>query len=297
MPSKESFVNPIPQVPDTLRTAEEFRSELPFSPSASSIYYAGLTLKPNWATPSHYHEHFELCYLDEGSGQYQIDKTLYGIASGQLLLTMPGENHFGLAAGKSAPFRLYYVGLKLERLPVLQLECYRIGTRRIAEDTDGSVKALFVGLMEEAAGNTNRMAPQMAEAILQQLLVTTLRRLHEQTPSVDVPAKPLRPAVAETLNRLHREIRYDHDLDKLAAVIPVSRSHLTREFKAAIGVPLGEYIRNLCLSKAKAELRDTNKPVTEIAEELGFASIHSFSVFFKRFACLAPSEYRKKRRS
>jgi AraC-like DNA-binding protein len=291
----QPLINPTPRIPLTLRTEREFRIELPFDPRASSIFYLGLNLEENWATPSHYHEHFELCYLDEGNGQYKIDKTLYDFRSGQLLLTKPGENHFGLA-GKLAPFKLYYVGFKLDRLTALQLECYRMGMSRIADDPEGTVKSLFVALINETA-NSSRLADSMAEALLQQLLITALRRFHAREPLDPISVKPLRSAILETMNRLHGAIRYDHDLDALAAAIPISRSHLTREFKNTIGVPLGEYIRNLCLSKAKSELRETDKSVSEIAADLGFSSIHAFSIFFKRFALQTPTEYRKSQRN
>ncbi|WP_256758824.1 AraC family transcriptional regulator [Cohnella sp. WQ 127256] len=290
----QSPINPTPRIHQTLHTEGEFRIDLPFDPVGSSIYYLGLNVQDNWATQSHYHEHFELCYLDEGNGQYKIDKTLYDFRSGQLLLTKPGESHYGLASKPDA-FKLYYVGFKLDRFSALQLECYRIGMSRIADDPEGTVKSLFVALINETE-KSSKLADSMAEALLQQLLITALRRLYAQEPLDPISVKPLRAAILETMNRLHEAIRYDQDIDALAAAIPISRSHLTREFKNTIGLPLGEYIRNLCLSKATTELRETDKSVSEIAADLGFASIHSFSIFFKRFTALTPTEYRKSQR-
>jgi len=283
-----------PSIAKTLHSDWELRIELPFSTPQSSIYYLGLNHYENWATPSHTHSHFELCYLDEGRGQYKIDKTVYEIRSGQFLLTKPGENHFGLA-GKNAPFKLYYIGFKLELLSALQMKIYEIGAHRIAEDTDGTMKSLFIDLIGEAH-NCPLLAAPMAESLLEQLLIRALRHFHDQDLALGMTDKPLDSGILATMNKLHSEIRYHHDIDSLAAAIPMSRSHLARKFKHTIGITIGEYIRNLCLAKAKSELRATDKTISVIAEELGFNSIHAFSIFFKRFTAHSPTEYRKTNR-
>lgn len=280
-----------PSVASTVRTDRWLRIELPFGSVASSIYYIGLNLHENWATPSHSHAHYELCYLDEGHGHYKIDKTVHEFRSGQFLLTRPGEDHYGLA-GKDSPFRLLYIGFKVELLSALQMDLFGIGDTRIGEDRDGAVRSLFVALLGEAQADS-RLAAQMAEALLQQLLIGVLRIFHDRAQAEPSANKPLDRGLLETMNLLHGEIRYDRDIGALAAAIPMSRSQLARKFKSAIGVSIGEYMRDLVLSKARAELRATDKSVSAIAEELGFDSIHAFSIFFKRFARQSPSEYRK----
>ncbi len=280
-----------PKRPVVVHTDTEYRSELPFSPEPSNLYYIGVNHKENWSTAVHYHDHYELVYLDSGHSSYKIDKTLYGIHEGELLVTKPGEAHFGLA-GEQAPFMLYYIGFTLERMPVLHNEFYRIGLGRVAKDAHGRIKSLFEQMLSELRRQRDFMQP-MVEALFQQLLVLALRLLRDPDLVGETQPKPLQPAIIQVINQLHREIRYDYDLDKIARAIPVSRSHLAREFKHAVGIPIGQYIRNLCVDKAKSELRGTSKPISQIAEELRFSSIHTFSIFFKRFTGYAPSAYRR----
>ncbi|MFC5404075.1 helix-turn-helix transcriptional regulator [Cohnella soli] len=290
MSDRASDFHATPSVANTFRTEQELRIELPFSPASSSIYYVGMNLHENWATSSHMHSHYELCYLDMGSGQYKIDKTVYEFGAGQFLLTRPGEDHFGLA-GQNAPFKLYYVGFHVDLLSALQLDLYNIGETRIGEDSDGVIRSLFLSLIDEAQSAVRLTAP-MAEALLQQMLIRVLRQFHDRESERHSSNQPLDRGLLMTMNRLHSEIRYDRDIDALAAAIPISRSQLARKFKSAIGVTIGEYMRDLVLSKAKSELRSTDKSVTLIAGELGFDSIHAFSIFFKRFTTHSPSEYR-----
>ncbi|QHW31745.1 AraC family transcriptional regulator [Paenibacillus rhizovicinus] len=291
MSEQSPYRDVAPYRPLLIENELEFRAELPFDARSSSLYYIGEQLMPNWATTSHYHDHFELCYLEEGHGQYQIDKTLYQIRAGDLWLTKPGETHYGLA-GKDAPFRLYYMGFKLEWMKALQPDFYQLGAGRVVPDEDGTVKWIFERLLREVRLRP-RLSFHMAEGLFLQLLVTVSRLFHDSAKQPDAHPNPLGSAVIAVMNRLHGEIRYDHDIEAIARSIPISRSHLAREFKSAIGMPVGEYMRSLCLDKAKFELRATDKPVTQIAEELHFSSIHTFSIFFKRFTGSTPSEYRK----
>jgi AraC-like DNA-binding protein len=290
MPTLLAFT---PKLPAVVHTDTEFRMELPFGLETSNLYYVGVNHMENWSTTFHYHDHYELCYLDYGYSQYKIDKTLYTIHSSELLVTKPGEVHFGLAGGgEQTPFKLYYIGFHLERLSILHNEFYQIGLQRIAKDMDGTIKALFEQIINEIQ-NKRYLGQTNVEGMFQQLLVQVLRLLHDPALREDTQPKPLQPTIINVINRLHREVRYDHDLDELARTIPVSRSHLAREFKSAVGIPIGTYIRNLCLDKAKSELRATTKSITQIAEELQFSSIHTFSIFFKRFSGCTPSDYRK----
>ncbi len=126
--------------PAVVHTDTEYRSEFPFGPEPSNLYYIGGNHAENWSTAVHYHDHYGLVYLDSGHSPYKIDKTLYGIHEGELLVTKPGEVHFGLA-GEQAPFKLFYIGFTLERMPILHNEFYRIGLGRVAKDANGRIKS------------------------------------------------------------------------------------------------------------------------------------------------------------
>jgi len=295
MRDNKSLKNELPKQHLVIDNDLEFRIELPFNSDASHIYYLGVNYYENWSTSIHYHDHFELCYVDEGHSQYKIDKTLYEIQKGQLLLTKPEEIHFGLA-GEHLPFKLYYIGFRLERLHSLYPEFYRIGLQRIASDQNNRVKEIFDQMISEIKSKAYLSLP-MVEGLFQQLLVTTLRNFLAPSLLAEAPPRPLNDAITEIMNQLHREVRYDYDPEQLAKSIHISRSHLAREFKNAVGIPLGEYVRHLCLDKAKSELRDTSKAISQIAEELQFSSIHTFSIFFKRFTGQTPTHYRQSTKS
>jgi two-component system response regulator YesN len=74
--------------------------------------------------------------------------------------------------------------------------------------------------------------------------------------------------------------------------IAVSTSYFSAQFKTRTGVTFVEYLTNVRMDKAKQLLSLTDWPTYEVAEAVGFANPHYFSVAFKRLTCLTPREYR-----
>lgn len=268
----------------------EIRFELPFT-HLDNMFYIGMNATVNWMTNFHFHDHFELCYLDQGPLSYSIDKSLYNVNQGELFITKPGEKHYGLA-GRRSSFRLYYMGFKLHQLRSVEAEYYNIGVNRIVKDHGGHIKRLFDLIIGEVR-NKRQGSTEMVHGLFLQLLATVLRLYLDRTEQDTNRPKTLGSPIIKLMDYLHEEIRYDHSIEEIANRLHISRSHLSREFKADTGRTIGEYIRSLCLDKAKYQLRETDKSISSIGEELRFSSIHTFSIFFKHCTGVSPLEYRK----
>jgi len=81
------------------------------------------------------------------------------------------------------------------------------------------------------------------------------------------------------------------DLEKVAKQAFLSRFHFHRLFKQVYKKTPHQYITQKRLDKAKNLLSD-NKAVTDVCNEIGFESIGSFSVLFKKEIGFAPQYYR-----
>ena len=80
-------------------------------------------------------------------------------------------------------------------------------------------------------------------------------------------------------------------LDDVSEQAFFSRFHFHRLFTRIYRRTPHQYITQKRLDKAK-ELLKENKPVTEVCNEVGFESIGSFSVLFKKEIGFAPQYYR-----
>ena len=84
---------------------------------------------------------------------------------------------------------------------------------------------------------------------------------------------------------------------RLASVSGVSEAHFARSFKQAFGVPPYRYLLTRRVERAKALLRETDLPVTEIAFQPGWASLGTFGRTFRDITGESPSAVRDRERT
>jgi transcriptional regulator GlxA family with amidase domain len=85
-------------------------------------------------------------------------------------------------------------------------------------------------------------------------------------------------------------------VQRLARVSRVSEAHFARSFKQAFGVPPHRYLLTRRIERATALLRDTDRPITEIAFETGWESLGTFGRTFRDVTGESPGEIRARAR-
>jgi AraC-like DNA-binding protein len=84
---------------------------------------------------------------------------------------------------------------------------------------------------------------------------------------------------------------------RLARVSRVSTAHFARSFKQAFGLPPHRYLLTRRIERAAALLRDTDRPITEIAFETGWKSLGTFGRIFRDITGASPGEIRTRDKS
>lgn len=126
--------------------------------------------------------------------------------------------------------------------------------------------------------------------ILLALLLARMRRLKPVAPPVSAEGE------SELINRINQIAKRSgvrSSIKDMAKNLGISPSHLRARFRASCGgVSIGRHLRRLRLEQASGLLRLGPQRVSEIAEQCGFASIHSFSRAFRRAYGISPLEFR-----
>lgn len=112
-------------------------------------------------------------------------------------------------------------------------------------------------------------------------LLTSLRRLFGHGGLAHRPAMSAEPrGVDRARAYIHAHYRDAIPLEQLAAIAGVSKYHLVRTFRAAVGAPPHRYQRALRLTRSLLMLRQ-GAPLSAIAHELGFADQSHFTRAFR----------------
>lgn len=84
-------------------------------------------------------------------------------------------------------------------------------------------------------------------------------------------------------------------LDEMAKVACLSPNHFIRTFKQIFHQTPHQYLTGWRLNKAQKLLKQTNLPVIQICQSVGFESHSSFSLLFRRYFGLSPEKYRRQK--
>ena len=107
-----------------------------------------------------------------------------------------------------------------------------------------------------------------------------------------VSARDRRRAVEAALwleAHAHREI----ELEDAARQAGVSPFHFLRMFASVLGVTPHQYLLRSRLRRAARQLADDDKPVTEVAYDVGFNDLSNFVRTFHRAAGVSPLKFRQ----
>lgn len=98
--------------------------------------------------------------------------------------------------------------------------------------------------------------------------------------------------VIQFLTVLSIHYKKQHHAKFYAGALFITSKYLNKVVKEVTGSSVKALIIEAIISEAKILLEDTQNTFAEIAEEMEFASVSVFSIFFKKHTSYSPSEYR-----
>lgn len=116
----------------------------------------------------------------------------------------------------------------------------------------------------------------------------------------DIPAPPApddrdRRRVAAALHRIEHDHAGALGLADLAAEAHVSPFHFLRIFRSEVGLTPYRYLLRTRLHRAAVELRQSGRPVSEIAFDAGFGDLSTFNRRFRHAFGSSPGDWRRRR--
>ena len=271
--------------------------------SVVSVHY--LEHAKNYAFKGESHDFWELVYVDKGQVREVAEDVTYEMLQGQMIFHKPNEFHNLMANGTVAPnvvivsFVSHSPAMAFfENKVMYATQQQRKLLSRIINEARQAFSCPLGDPMvpqltcdEEAPFGSQ----QMVGLVLEQLLIDIVR---SAAPVVE------RPRVASSVKQradnemTERVIRYmeEHLCENLSFTTiclfsAQSATNLKTVFKSVTGMGVMEYYRHLKIERAKQMLREGSGNITQIADRLGYTSVHYFSRHFKQATGMTPREY------
>jgi len=230
----------------------------------------------------HYHNSYEMYYLEAGSREYFIEDKLFSVSAGNFVLIPPGKLHrtggeYGirvLVYFTEAFLRRFFTAETIREL----LRCFENYWLILEEDQQKNC----VKLLEQLQKSRDELSFSLA-------LGNLLRELRESR-GATMPEDP----VSRMANYINKNYAQIHNLTELADAFYISKYHLCRVFKAGMKMTVVEYVNRVRIKNACNYLKKSDKGMDDIAELCGFQSAAYFSNVFRRYMDMSPTAYRNR---
>jgi AraC-like DNA-binding protein len=241
--------------------------------------------------PRHSHERYAIGVIEQGALGFFYRGENVVAWKGNINLSIPGEVHTGQSAIDDGwAYRMFYfdagilqnvaseVADRPRRIPFFQSGVIADGP--LAQQ----LRQLHIRLEEPAIPLLEQ------ESVLLELLARLVTRHADDLPPMHRAGQEAR-AVTQLRSYIESHYAEDISLDDLSQITHLSRYHLIRVFRKAVGIPPHAYLRQVRIMRAK-ELLANGQRIADIAVQTGFTDQSHLTRWFKRLWGFTPGQYR-----
>lgn len=242
----------------------------------------------------HSHSHYEIYYLTNGSRRILFSNALYNVDAPSLVVIPPYTMH----KTEGGPFERFNIDVLPDYLNELQEEILQKKSMSILKPNQRQHDEFMSILNDMISVDKRQKNSEYEIEALFGYYVHLLNKLIEHKDSAITFEPEYLPAlVMNIINYLNDNYDKHLTLDGIAESFFVSKATVIYNFNRYLHCSPIDFLLNLRLSKAKEELVNTDKNLSEIAESCGFSSANYFSLIFKRKVNTSPNNYRKYQRA
>ena len=238
---------------------------------------------------SHYHNYYELYYLEEGERYHMLQDDRYAMGPGEMILFSPYILHRSYG-DKNVPFCrmvLYFHKDEVESEEVLESLDSGNGLYRPAPRARQTLHRMLESLLD-GQDDPSGFKKSYRHTVLNMLLFFIVLQMRRQDPA----EKEGYGRMSQVVSYIHGHYQEEISLEHLARRFYISPYYLCREFKRYTNSTVVQYINITRVMNAQRRFMETDKNITEICRETGFSNLTHFNRVFKSVTGMTPSGYR-----
>lgn len=161
------------------------------------------------------------------------------------------------------------------------------------EPADASAYTRLMQVFETEFDSDEEIKGEMLRMLLVQLIIKTTRLAKKQYLGTAEPTEDKFNLIRQYNLQVEIHFRKEHQVQFYAGLLHKSPKTLSNYFALYSKKKPLQIIHDRLIMEAKRLFTYTDKPIKEIANELGFEDVSHFSKFFKKYTSLNPSDLRK----
>ncbi len=251
----------------------------------------------------HNHNFFELVYITGGCGIHTLNDTEHALSAGDYFIVDYGSVHSYTSSKDLTLINCLFLPEIIDAtlkgcnsFEVLMHGClmryYKIllgktPVNRVFHDADGHVLQLLNGMMKEyeekQVGYTEIFRCRLLE-----ILIIAMRNIID-----DNLYLTNNTTILDAIEYINSNYTSQKILHGFCMQYHFTPQYISRKFKQETGCTVSEYLQRVRMEKCCELLAGCDKPVSEIAQAVGYNDLKFFHGLFKRMLKMSPREYRK----
>ncbi len=251
------------------------------------------------------HNFWEIVYADKGDAVITAGNRELTLPKGHLFIHRPMEYH-NIRCPEGETVNSFIISFYSDCQELYSLAGQIISCGRTVQELMAymltEARTAFAGpmnlvYMPQLKRRTDALwgSEQLLQLHLERMLILLVRR-HQETGRKPVVTPTEGRSKGDALlqkvcDYLEEHVADNLQMEELCDLFSVSKSTLQKLFRSRIGHGVSAYYQQLKIDKAKLMIRERVYNFTEIAERLGYSSVHYFSRHFKQITGMTPTEY------
>lgn len=234
---------------------------------------------------------FSLLLFESGAGKHTINGTAYQILPRQLHILYPQQLHSWDIHG-DVKIHVIFVSWKLfsrfDNYFVFPVEFYK--TNSVIDLTAAGYQGLlneFIGIRDEVEQRNS-----LREIVFSKLRIMALLISREAgTKFTQINKGTQDMLITRFILFVHANFRSQRKVSFYAEQLMITSNYLNTICRKFLGMTATEFISQEIINETKSEMLISNKTIKQIAGEINFTDLSTFSTYFKSSTGMSPSEF------
>lgn len=282
---------------DTIYSGTKLKNEININELVTVHYFE---FAKDYRFAGEEHDFWEFVYVDKGEITAYSGTVAHKLSAGDIIFHKPNEWHTLVGNGNTAAsvaiisFKSHSAAMngfygKIFKTGSSQRTLLSKIISEASSAFDTPLSTLITPKLHRRK-NAPFAAEQMVKLYLCELLISILR--NEKTPRTTSLKHNFSSGIFNEITLfMEKNIDEKLTLDIISQHAGISKTALKQLFHEQSDCGACEYFMRMKIDRAKTYIREENYNFTQIAEFLGFDSIHYFSRCFKKFVNMSPTEY------
>lgn len=236
---------------------------------------------------AHMHRHIEFVYIRSGEYIAHADSESYSLSADDFFISFPNQVHW-FETNTNEAYDLFIVDPELT--PELSaFFANAVPKSNVVHNISQNEGLCFAirGLVDAVKKESSELRESLIKGHLL-VMYSHLFEIMSLVPYKKGDANTLRIIVDYCANHFTEDL----SLSMLEKNLHISRHYISHLFGEKLNIGFNDYINTLRVTYAARLLRETEEPIIDISETVGFNSLRTFNRAFRKHIGYAPREYR-----